>query len=353
MRWMGVFAFIFTSICIPVQAEQVNSYKVGNWFVGIHNDDTSGRFTSCIGSVDYKSGITLYVGVSREFEWDLGFSAENWKLAQGETFRLRYRFDRSRWTEATAEAVADNLVMMPMPTDGPVARLFRRSRTMEVQDGYQSYHFDLHGSSRLLVSLVECVRASSSNDRVASSGGYSNQSTSSGASSQAASDIVDDPALRLEGTRVLSNFLLAAELGGAEILGEPDFPKELSFAHAVAVAKGTIGFSFVVPDADLTPDALSGQIASTISESCEGKFGTGSTKENVENTRLISGFTACSKQGVKSFLQYVVVSRKQGGQYVIGVLSASPEAAGDTSSTTTAPAVTSERLMKAAYQISR
>ncbi|MGO4841465.1 hypothetical protein AB4144_55325, partial [Rhizobiaceae sp. 2RAB30] len=106
--------------------------------------------------------------------------------------------------------------------------------------------------------------------------------------------------LKLEGTRVLSNFLLAAELPGAELLAEADFPKDLAFAHAVAVTGGNIGFSFVVPTADLSSDALSAQIAAALSETCKGKFGTGSTKETVENVRLINAFTACQDQGAQS-----------------------------------------------------
>lgn len=70
-----------------------------------------------------RSGITLYVVVSRELQWDLGFSAANWKFMPGERISLRYRFDRSAWAGTTAEAISENAVKMPMPSNGPVAQL--------------------------------------------------------------------------------------------------------------------------------------------------------------------------------------------------------------------------------------
>lgn len=225
---------------------------------------------------------------------------------------------------------------------------------MEVHDGRQSFFFDLQGTSRLLVSLVQCVDASVRNDgALSSSASAPNQPASVIAPAPNAAQAPDIGELKLEGTRVLSNFLLAAELGGAEILGEQDFPKELTFAHAVAIAGETIGFSLVVPASDVTPDAQSARIAAALSESCDGKFGTGSTKETVQTAKLINGFTACETDGVKSLLQYVVVSRKQGGQYVIGVLSASSEGASAAPTAKTSPVVNSERLMNAAFKVSQ
>lgn len=339
--------------CVSAQAAQVGSYNVGNWLVGVHTDDTTGRFGSCIGSVNYNSGITMFVAVSRDLQWDLGFSAEHWRFTPGERISLQYRFDRSNWAGTTAEAMSEKLVKMPMPSNGPVAQLFRRGRMMEVNDGNQSFFFNLQGTSRLLLSLVQCVDASVRDEQTVSSNSAPNASAPSTSLVPETSRVADIAALKLEGTRVLSNFLLAADLGGAEILGEQDFPKELSFAHAVAITGDTVGFSLVVPASDMTPDALSAQIAGTLSESCDGKFGTGSTKETVQTAKLINGFTACEKEGVKSLLQYVVVSRKQGGLYVIGVLSAPPEMKSHTPSSKTSSPVTSERLMNAAFKVSQ
>lgn len=346
-------AIMLAAACMPAWAAQVGSYQFGNWLVGVHTDDTTGRFSSCVASAHYKSGITLYVAVSPDFQWDLGFSAEHWQLIPGQRISLRYRFDRSAWTQTTADVVTEKVVQMPMPTNGPVAQLFRRGRTMEVHDGRQSYFFHLDGTSRLLVDLVQCADVSARNAQVAAPNSSTEQVASPRPDAPAALPAADVAALKLEGTRVLSNFLLAADFNGAEILGEEDFPKELSFAHAVAVAGESVGFSMVVPGADMTPDALSAQIAATLSESCDGKFGTGATKDEMDNIKLINGFTACDKQGMKSLLQYVVISRKQGGQYVIGVVSVSPEASKGAPSTSGSPMVNSERLMNAAFKVTQ
>jgi hypothetical protein len=327
---------LFASVTFS-HAAQVGSYSVGNWFVGIYTDDTTGKFSNCMGSTRYNSGIDLIVYVSRDYLWDLGFSSPSWNLQPGTRMSVRYRFDRAAWTDAMLEVVTPSLVRMPMPSSGTVVGLFRKSRMMEVYDGSRSYYFSLDATSRLLVSLAQCI-----GDSVAREG----------ATVANAPVVVSSASLQLEGTRVLSNFLMAAQITDAELLSEPEFPKELAFAHAVAAATGGLGFALVIPTDERTPDATAAQISSSMSETCDGKFGSGSTKDTVEGASLINAFSACQKESDGYSLQYVVVSRKPVGQYVIGILTASGAKTPEKSAASSAP-VSTEKLMQAAYKASQ
>jgi hypothetical protein len=223
---------------------------------------------------------------------------------------------------------------------------------MEVVDSRRSYFFYLNGTSRLLVSLTGCVQANLQTEQVAGTPalGNSNIPAPSVASSSPANSA---PASRkLEGTRILSNFLLAANIQGAQIVDDAKVPDALKFADAVAVAKGQIGFSLVVPDAQSTADRTMAEISLAVSQKCAGKLTTGSSKDTVQNVPIIDAFAACELPTASFYLEYAVTPRPQEGQYVIGILTVSDQ--GSEGSLSPAPhaaaMLPSEKLIDAAYR---
>lgn len=199
---------------LPTHGGEIGKYTVGGWTVFVNTDDSTGAFSNCIGAVGYRSGIDMHVMVTANYSWDLGFSSPSWRLKTGDRISIQYRFDRSRWTGATAEVLSENLVHVPMPPDGQIATLFRRGRTMEITDGRDTFRFDLDGTSQLLTSLVECVQT-----------GLARHPGTAAAPAVTAQP--DENALRLEGTRVLSNFLLAANLRARKWLDPSRRPSRL------------------------------------------------------------------------------------------------------------------------------
>lgn len=336
-----LFAIVLGLGTVSAKAAQVGSYTLGNWSVGIYTNDATGAFSSCIADVSYRSGISMIVLVDRSFAWNLGFSSSAWRLRPGERISIKYRFDRSHWTGATAEAISETTVSIPMPSDGAVASMFRRGRTMEVSDGHQSFYFDLTGTSRLMVSLVDCVEKRLRMEQAVV------------ADRQASPAVPNNAALRLEGTRVLSNFLLAANVSGAEIVATEQAEDSLAFAHAIAVADNLIAFAHVVPSSDGSPDQVAAEISARVSEGCSGKFGSGSTKEAVEDVVLISAFAACQAEGSSdTYLQFAVTGRQPSGQYVLGILFSGKQFGNGADSADPAP-VTTDRLVQAAYRASQ
>jgi hypothetical protein len=325
------------------KAGEIGRYVVGGWTVLINADDTTGAFTNCIATASYRSGIDMHVMVSANFSWDLGFSSANWRLKTGDRISIQYRFDRSRWNGAAAEVLSEMLVRIPMPPDGQIASLFRRSRTMEITDGRDNFYFDLAGTSKLLVSLVDCVQTRLDMERnIASADGSSVSAT-----------LPDETELRLEGTRVLSNFLLAANFSGAQLVGPEQAPKSLATPHAVAVLGDVISFAIIVPQPERRAERIATEIAGYVSESCDGEYGGGSTKEMLEGFALVNAFTACQDTAGGNYLQFVVTPRKTSGHYMIGVMSSEPLAAGSNTTTGKPEPITVEELRQAAFRASQ
>ena len=91
-----LFALLIGSVCANLRAEARGPYgsiTVGNWKGGAFTNDTSGQFTSCTAFAPYRSGITLYVIISANMTWRLGFSSEGWNLTTGQSFPIVLTFD--------------------------------------------------------------------------------------------------------------------------------------------------------------------------------------------------------------------------------------------------------------------
>jgi hypothetical protein len=353
--WKFVVAIVWLCCGVAVaNAKEVSSYAVGNWSVGVYTDDQTGQFGSCIASVRYNSGISMQVIVSRNYVWGLGLSSPTWQMRMGDQINLRYRVDRSQWMSALATVIGPQLVSIPMPSNGSVINLFRRGRMMEVMDSQRSYFFYLSGTSRLLASLAACVQANLQTEQVASGPALGNGNVSAPAVASNPPANIAPASRKLEGTRILSNFLLAANIQGAQIVDDAKVPDALKFADAVAVAKDQIGFSLVVPDAQSTADRTMAEISLAVSQKCTGKFTTGSSKDTVQKVLVIDAFAACELPDTSFYLEYAVTPRPQEGQYVIGVLTVNQGGEGSLSQTPHAtPILPSEKLIDAAYRASQ
>lgn len=326
----------------PARAAEIGKYSVGGWTVTVNTDDTMGVFSTCIAGASYRSGIDMHVAVTANFSWNLGFSSPNWRLKPGDRISIQYRFDRSRWTGASAEVLSETLVFVPMPPDGEIAALFRRSRTMEITDGRDTFFFDLDGTSRLLASLVQCVQTQ-----------LAQQPGTVSADAPAVAAQPDETTLRLEGTRVLSNFLLAANFAGAQMVDPEHAPKSIAIPHAVAVQGDLITVAIVVPQPERRAERIAADIAALISEDCDGNYGGGSTKETIDDTSLVSAFTACQGKTSSYYLQFVVVPRNPAGHYVIGLLSPEPLQSNAGADEGKAASVTIEQFRQAAFRASQ
>jgi S1-C subfamily serine protease len=129
--------------------------KVGNWQGGAFTSDSTGEFTSCTAFSSYKSGIVVFVIVSANMTWRLGFSSDSWRLVKN--FPLILTFDGQQPFNVLGQVIGPKLVGVDMPDNSTLISQFRRSRTMSVFAEGQLFQFDMSGTSALLPTLVNCV----------------------------------------------------------------------------------------------------------------------------------------------------------------------------------------------------
>ena len=375
MMRFGLVILSLALFATPAFSKQITKFYSGSWTGAAYADDTTGRFRSCTAIASYKSGIAMIVLVSRAYQWELGFDSKRWDLKKGSKINLEYRIDGGRWYAVTGHIYSRRAVRLPMPANGTLVRQFRRGRVLQLSDGKKSYHFNLTGTSRLMVDLVRCVDKYIAADKRGRVYGRTAQSNTlaprrdkkvqdaprtalrdpAPAATRPATNTAALAVLRSEGTRVLYNFLSNAGLNGGRILAPDEFPHSLKDAHAVATVGNHMGFAMIV---DKTTDGAKQRVTATIisnvAQNCTGQFASGSSNEQVQGTSISTGFTACKKSSDTSYLRYFVTPRTSGGLYLFGVVSAlDPGALEGADGADPDGGVNNEQLKDAAYQASR
>ena len=78
LRAICAIALLILSASSVTARGPYGSVKIGNWSGGAFTNDQTGAFSGCIASAPYKSGITVFVMVSANVSWNLGFSHSGW-----------------------------------------------------------------------------------------------------------------------------------------------------------------------------------------------------------------------------------------------------------------------------------
>jgi hypothetical protein len=157
----GLSAALITLLAAPVSAGgPFDQFKVGNWHAGAYTNDTTKRFSHCAAFTMYRSNISFFVSVTRDYEWGLGFSHPQWNLTPGQTMPINLTFDDSGVFRVVGRVVNPNFVLIPMPSDSSLVRAFRAGRFMTAFARNEQFTFKLDGTARLLPQLVQCVERS-------------------------------------------------------------------------------------------------------------------------------------------------------------------------------------------------
>jgi hypothetical protein len=146
------------SVPISATAAQLSPIPLfGNWSGGAYDDDQTGKFMRCIASSPHPGGIDLAVAMERNRDWSLGFENQEWNLLPDVQVQLSIKFDDQRPWSGSAFALDAHTVLFPMPTDFRSIASFRAAYRMTVTATGEVYSFKLDGTSRLMVSLGQCV----------------------------------------------------------------------------------------------------------------------------------------------------------------------------------------------------
>lgn len=145
-------------------AKVMYNFQTGPWKAGAYSSNRTGEFSHCAASARYKSGITLVFSVNKAYQWKMSFAKSSWRLTKGNSYPIRYRIDRRNVFRSRAVALNPKMAIMPLPGKGLFNQM-RRGRKLYVQTKKDVLTFNLNGSSRMLASLVRCVKKNNTIDR--------------------------------------------------------------------------------------------------------------------------------------------------------------------------------------------
>ncbi|MGJ4895281.1 MULTISPECIES: hypothetical protein [unclassified Bradyrhizobium] len=310
--------------------------SVAGWSGGAYTDDNTGKFSSCIASASYKSGINFGVLALPTYNWALAFIHPSWSLSQGQKFPIVLSFDGRNSYNVEGSVWSANMVVVPMPNDSSLIKAFRAARTMSAFAQGNLFQFDLNGTSVLLPSLANCVRMINAGGMAAATnftvqpGAASAQrqavppvatTPAATASVQPARASEDSPELQLEAMQIASNFILKAALSHPAILGGGERPVWLTAGGVAWKADNATGFVRIVPP-QRNLDGL--EVAATIigndARDCKGKFISARNSELVDSAVVFRGMSSCEDSEKSDIAEYFIFPRKAGGFVLFSVI---------------------------------
>ncbi|WP_315725226.1 MULTISPECIES: hypothetical protein [unclassified Bradyrhizobium] len=336
---ISVFAISALSLLLQNASAQAKgpfgTVSVAGWSGGAYTDDSTGKFSSCIASASYKSGINFGVLALPTYHWALAFIHPTWSLSKGEKFPIVLSFDGRNSYNVEGSVWSANMVVVPMPNDSRLIKSFRAARAMSAFAQGNLFQFDLNGTSVLLPSLANCVRminagglAAATNFTVQPGAASAQRSAVPAATAPASTASVqpsraseDSPELQLEAMQIASNFILKAALSHPSILGGGERPVWLTAGGVAWKADGATGFVRIVPP-QRNLDGL--EVAATIvgndARDCKGKFISARNSELVDSAVVFRGMSSCEDSEKSDISEYFIFPRKAGGFVLFSVI---------------------------------
>ena len=297
--------------------------KVGAWVGGAYTDPNSGAFSYCAAATPYKSGITFFVSVTRDYQWSLAFSDPNWTLNAGQTIPIELTFDGGSKFNVVGTARSRDFVTVPMPDNSQLISRFRAATTMTAVANNNVFQFALTTTSRLLPALVHCVAQETGTAAKAPPPAAPARATAPASNTNNPAANANNAELYTEAVELATNFILNSGLERPKLLARSETPADL-VAHGAAWrssdAAGAVRILPAQPNVkgiDVTAAIIAGD-----AKECRGKFASGRTSELLDSEVVFRGFSTCEDSSGTRMIQYFVVPRKRGGFALFSVASA-------------------------------
>lgn len=303
-------------------ADTIRNFKVGNWFAGAYSFNGTRNFSHCAASASYRSGISMFFSINREFRWQLAFANNAWRLTPGTSFPITFAIDGGQTLNAVAHAQRSDMVTVPLADSTELFRQFRRGRLLMVGAASQVFEFKLDGTSQLLASLLECVRTKGAPPQVVANP-FVGQSPAPSAPPPASS--ANSNAHQAEAAVTLSNILSAAGIKGFTIASGSERPELKADAFWTA-GQNLAGSLRILSDAN-TGDVqkIQSVLIGDNAQSCKGSFASGAIPEN-NGQFMLRIFTACDQGGNTLTVYYLAIARPRGGLYLFSTISTGTDA---------------------------
>ncbi|HEY8031199.1 MAG TPA: hypothetical protein VIF02_02165, partial [Methylocella sp.] len=157
-----IFACAIASIALlgPASADGPHdSFKIGNWIGGYFTKDADSTFSHCAAWVSYPaSGITLYVTINAQGQWNLAFQNDRWQLVPGQAIPVDLTFDGIGPVRVYAIPPNNTLAVVSMPGNSALMKQFMDAQGMQAFAQGNLFGFNLEGTLPLMRALISCVK---------------------------------------------------------------------------------------------------------------------------------------------------------------------------------------------------
>ena len=111
-RFLLSLLFFNCLIAASIARGPITPLQVGAWVGGSYLDDSSGSFSHCAVSGQFKSGQDLVIGAFPNGNWGLGIVDPRWKLSIGTQYSVRLIFDNSNPIDLVGDVRTDNMIFV-------------------------------------------------------------------------------------------------------------------------------------------------------------------------------------------------------------------------------------------------
>jgi hypothetical protein len=315
-----VLASLFLATGAAHAAGPMRPFQVGLWNGGAYTNEQTGVFSHCAAYVPYVSGVAMFAVVNRFFGWSLAFSHQQWTLTPKTQIPIELHFDGGPPFNVFGIVLSPIMVGVPMPDNSKLLNTFRGSWQMLARAQGQVFLFNLNGTSKVMVQLVNCVRT----ELTLEGGSPGRPPAPAAAPSQPAAPLqspTTSQEAQLEEMQLATNFLLAARLPNAHVLPRSDTPIELSSFGAAWKADDALGgVKIFQPRADLTGLGIASDLIGADSKTCKGKFASARSSELVDSDVVFRAATSCAESDNERSAEYFIAPRPMGGFVAFMVL---------------------------------
>lgn len=367
-------------------AGPIRGFQAGLWTGGAYTDDRTGDFTHCSAGVAYDSGINMFILVTGDHRWWLGFINPQWSFTPNHKMPVELRFDGGPRLALTATVPSRLIVLVPLPSDPRLIDGLGRSAELVLVAEGRSFFFQLSGTPAVTAELKTCVQkslalqasaptapttttaaalsttttpAAGVNAKLAplETAALSPASTEPQApkipppsaaappvADSSASAVLDIPrppvtALApafstteavspaagsgLEEVRLAQDFFTTAQLPNARLI-VTDKPAALASFTAVWRSDDAAGaVKIIAPGPDVSGISIASDLIAVDPRMCHGNFASARASTNVNGDMVLSAVLSCTASNEERSAEYFIVPRRKGGFVVFAVVGSS------------------------------
>lgn len=314
-RLIGSVFISFLMFSFSATAQTIASARFEGWHLSSHRSATTGQFTHCAASARYNSGVSLLYSVTHRFDWNMGFVSSSWNLQTGTQVPIVYAIDALPPRAATAIAVNNHHVVVPLPDDPRLFQQMRAGLRMTVTGAGQTLTFNLTRTSLVLATLLACVNDNGRSVQVQVPSPPTPQPVPAAPqvaiSPRGTAGVTAD--MRIEATQFVANLLSQANMRGFRILTRTELQSDqlssfIRTSDVVWQGEGSFGTLHIRSNLDARElDGLAAEVIAWDARVCTGEFITGRTSDpDMTNVRRLHTFCR-SPDGLLETISYLLI----------------------------------------------